>query len=68
MSNHLPAQDRVGELHCQRMPKPSKHKRKGPKSTRAGCLLCKPHKDQKVKGSQATKTRQEMRAEARENE
>jgi len=23
-----------------------KHKRKGPKSTRAGCLLCKPHKHQ----------------------
>ena len=22
------------------------HKRKGPKSTRAGCLLCKPHKRQ----------------------
>jgi hypothetical protein len=32
------------------------HKRKGPKSTRSGCLLCKPHKRQghprkvKVKG------------------
>lgn len=24
------------------------HKRKGPKSTRAGCLLCKPHKRQGV--------------------
>lgn len=24
-------------------------KRKGPKSTRAGCLLCKPHKRQGVK-------------------
>jgi hypothetical protein len=22
------------------------HKRKGPKSTRAGCLMCKPHKHQ----------------------
>ncbi|WP_156945785.1 hypothetical protein [Hyphomonas johnsonii] len=22
------------------------HKRKGPKSTRSGCLLCKPHKRQ----------------------
>lgn len=22
------------------------HRRKGPKSTRAGCLLCKPHKRQ----------------------
>lgn len=25
------------------------HKRKGPKSTRAGCLLCKPHKRQGTK-------------------
>jgi hypothetical protein len=25
------------------------HKRKGPKSTRAGCLMCKPHKRQGVK-------------------
>lgn len=25
------------------------HKRKGPKSTRAGCLLCKPHKRQGCK-------------------
>ena len=25
------------------------HKRKGPKSTRAGCLFCKPHKRQGVK-------------------
>lgn len=25
------------------------HKRKGPKSTRAGCLLCKPHKRQGAK-------------------
>jgi hypothetical protein len=30
------------------MGKPRKHKRKGPKSTRAGCLLCKPHKRQGV--------------------
>jgi len=27
------------------------HKRKGPKSTRSGCLLCKPHKHQAVKGT-----------------
>jgi hypothetical protein len=26
------------------MPKPKKHKRKGPKNTRSGCLMCKPHK------------------------
>jgi hypothetical protein len=25
------------------------HKRNGPKSTRAGCLLCKPHKRQGVR-------------------
>jgi hypothetical protein len=25
------------------------HKRKGPRSTRAGCLMCKPHKRQGVK-------------------
>ena len=30
------------------MGKPKKRKRKGPKSTRAGCLLCKPHKRQGV--------------------
>lgn len=28
------------------MPKPAKHKRSGPKSTRAGCLMCKPYKRQ----------------------
>lgn len=28
------------------------HKRKGPKSTRAGCLLCKPHKRQGSKRSE----------------
>ena len=26
-----------------------KHKRNGPKSTRSGCLLCKPHKRQGVR-------------------
>lgn len=30
------------------MPKVKKHKRKGPKSTRAGCLMCKPEKRQGV--------------------
>ena len=28
------------------MPKPASRKRKGPKSTRRGCLQCKPHKAQ----------------------
>ncbi|MCP3957953.1 MAG: hypothetical protein GY719_08885 [bacterium] len=46
------------------MPKPRKHKRRGPKSTRAGCLLCKPHKDQAAKGTRAVKTRQELRGDA----
>ena len=40
------------------MGKPKKHKRKGPKSTRAGCLMCKPHKRQGVK----IPTRQEIKA------
>lgn len=26
------------------------HKRKRPKHQRAGCLMCKPHKDERVKG------------------
>ncbi len=34
------------------------HKRRGPKSTRSGCLLCKPHKHQ----SESRLTRQELRA------
>ena len=40
------------------------HKRKGPKSTRAGCLLCKPHKRQGVNAA----TRQEQRASDKEAE
>ncbi|MCE2425680.1 MAG: hypothetical protein J4F45_11385 [Pseudomonadales bacterium] len=31
------------------------HKRKGPKSTRAGCLLCKPWKRQGTKRSERQK-------------
>ncbi|MDX1502504.1 MAG: hypothetical protein R3325_09075 [Thermoanaerobaculia bacterium] len=50
------------------MGKPRKQKRKGPKSTRAGCLLCKPHKDQRVKDTGEAKTRQELRADAAEEE
>jgi len=37
------------------------HKRKGPKSTRAGCLLCKPHKHQAASGKES-RTRQAERA------
>lgn len=33
------------------------HKRKGPKSTRSGCLLCKPHKRQGVQRSVKVKGR-----------
>ncbi len=43
------------------------HRRKGPKSTRAGCLLCKPHKRQGAGGSES-KTRQDRRVEATERE
>lgn len=44
-------------------------KRKGPKSTRAGCLMCKPHKAQWAKGSRENQTLQEQKArEAEEPE
>lgn len=33
------------------------HKRKGPKSTRAGCLFCKPHKRQGCKVPPANELR-----------
>lgn len=39
------------------------HKRKGPKSTRAGCLMCKPHKDQRRKDTAKARTRQQVRAD-----
>ena len=38
------------------------HKRKGPKSTRAGCLMCKPHKDQRRKDTGGAQTMSERRA------
>jgi len=38
------------------------HKRKGPKSTREGCLMCKPHKDQRRKDCLGDQTLQERRA------
>ena len=40
------------------------HKRKGPKSTRAGCLLCKPQKHQ----GNDRRTRQELVAALNEKE
>ena len=42
----------------------SHHKRKGPKSTRSGCLLCKPHKRQGVD----TPKQQELAARLDEKE
>lgn len=38
------------------------HKRRGPKSTRAGCLMCKPHKDQRRKDGWDAQPMQERRA------
>lgn len=46
------------------MGKPRRRKREGPKSTRAGCLLCKPWKDQRAKSTKGAKSRQQLRAEA----
>jgi hypothetical protein len=40
------------------------HKRKGPKSTRAGCLLCKPHKRQGTKLSQRSRGGNNVRLRA----
>jgi len=37
-------------------------KRKGPKSTRAGCLMCKPHKHQAMKDTYEAQPMQERRA------
>jgi hypothetical protein len=44
--------------------KMANHKRKGPKSTRSGCLLCKPHKHQ----AEDEPRRQELRARVDEAE
>lgn len=46
------------------MGKPAKHKRKGPKSSRRGCLMCKPHKRQGVDAPRP----QEARARISEDE
>jgi len=42
----------------------SNHKRKGPKSTRGGCLLCKPYKRQGIDKP----TRQEQRGRDKEKQ
>ncbi len=44
------------------------HKRKRPKSSRAGCLMCKPYKHQLVKGGYKAQTWQEKRAIISERE
>lgn len=44
------------------------HKRKRPKSKRAGCLMCKWHKDNAHKDREAAKTMQERRAAVAERE
>ncbi len=38
------------------------HKRRRPKSTRAGCLMCKPHKANGKKGGFNAQTHQEQKA------
>jgi hypothetical protein len=48
--------------------KMSNHKRKRPKSSRAGCLMCKPHKDQRRKDCLGSQTMQERRARVSERE
>jgi len=39
------------------------HKRKRPKSSRAGCLLCKPHKHQRCRKTAGSKREQATLAE-----
>ena len=47
------------------MSKPKKHKRRGPKSTRAGCLMCKPWKGQSFKGVPEYRDMQTRRSDAK---
>lgn len=44
------------------------HRRNRPKSSRAGCLLCKPHKSQRTKDTLGAQTMQERRAIATDSE
>lgn len=44
------------------------HKRGRPKSRRAGCLMCKPHKDNARKGTRGARTFQDLNAERRQVE
>ncbi len=40
------------------------HKRRRPKNRRAGCLLCKPHKGNGLKGRAEAETAQDRKARA----
>lgn len=44
------------------------HKRRRPKSSRSGCILCKPHKHQGAKDTKAAQRRQELLARISEKE
>lgn len=44
------------------------HKRHRPKHARAGCLYCKPWKDDRLGNASAGQTRQELRARLSERE
>jgi len=44
------------------------HKRKRPKSRRAGCALCKPHKQNSTKDTLGAQTMQERKARVKERE
>lgn len=44
------------------------HKRKGPKSTRSGCLMCKPHKHQGRKDGWNGQSVQERKSRVSEKE
>ena len=50
------------------MPKPKSRKRGKPKSSRAGCLMCKSHKHQANGDSEAFKTATQKRQDASEKE
>jgi len=44
------------------------HKRRRPKNARAGCLMCKRHKANGMKGKLENQTQQEQRARVSERE
>lgn len=50
------------------MGKPRKWKRGRPKSSRAGCLLCKPHKAPQIKDTWEAQTIQERKARIAERQ